>query len=129
MKQRKGWRISCDVGKAAEGLENELWCRWSDGKVGEWAAHSPILLPHYQCYGSFSNPSDTSSNVTAHSPTILSLLLHHRFFTYVTWRASHVLKRFLPRCSPGILVVSKALYLNLIFSFLNSVSVLLISTF
>ena len=24
MKQRKGWRISCDVGKATEGLENEL---------------------------------------------------------------------------------------------------------
>ena len=29
--------MSCDVGKATEGLENELWCRWSDGKVGEWA--------------------------------------------------------------------------------------------
>ena len=23
-KRRKGWRMSCDVGKAAEGLENEL---------------------------------------------------------------------------------------------------------
>ena len=28
--------MSCDVGKATEGLENELWRRWSDGKVGEW---------------------------------------------------------------------------------------------
>ena len=24
VKQRKGFRMSCDVGKAAEGLENEL---------------------------------------------------------------------------------------------------------
>ena len=24
-KQRKGWRMSCDAGKATEGLENELW--------------------------------------------------------------------------------------------------------
>ena len=28
--------MSCDVDKATEGLENELWHRWSDGKVGEW---------------------------------------------------------------------------------------------
>ena len=28
--------------------------------------------------------------VTAHSPTLLSPLLHHRLFTYVTWRAAHV---------------------------------------
>ena len=26
--------------------------------------------------------------VTVHSPTILSLLLRHRLFTYVTWRAA-----------------------------------------
>ena len=36
-KQKKGWRMNCDVGEATEGLENELWYRWSDGKVGEWA--------------------------------------------------------------------------------------------
>ena len=24
--------MSCDVGEATEGLENELWCRSSDGK-------------------------------------------------------------------------------------------------
>ena len=29
--------MSCDVGKATEGLENELWRRWNDEKVGEWA--------------------------------------------------------------------------------------------
>ena len=30
------WR-ACDVGEAKEGLENELWGRWSNGRVGEWA--------------------------------------------------------------------------------------------
>ena len=29
------WK-SCDVGEAKEGLENELWRRWSNGRVGEW---------------------------------------------------------------------------------------------
>ena len=29
------WR-ACDVGEAKEGLENALWRRWSDGRVGEW---------------------------------------------------------------------------------------------
>ena len=29
------WR-ACDIGEAKEGLENELWRRWSDGRVGEW---------------------------------------------------------------------------------------------
>ena len=33
----RGWRMSCDVGKATEGLENELSRKWSDEKVGEWA--------------------------------------------------------------------------------------------
>ena len=36
-KQKKGWRMSCDVGKATELLENKLWRRWSDGKVREQA--------------------------------------------------------------------------------------------
>ena len=35
VKQRKGCRITCYVGKAEEGLENELWCRWSAYAVGE----------------------------------------------------------------------------------------------
>ena len=34
-KRKKGWRMNCDVGEATEGLENELWHMWSDGKVGE----------------------------------------------------------------------------------------------
>ena len=30
------WR-ACDVGEAKERLENELWRRWSNERVGEWA--------------------------------------------------------------------------------------------
>ena len=30
------WR-ACDVGEAKEGLEYELWRKWSNGRVGEWA--------------------------------------------------------------------------------------------
>ena len=26
-KQKKGWRMNCDVGEATEGLENDLWRR------------------------------------------------------------------------------------------------------
>ena len=92
-----GWRMSCDVGKATEGLEKELWRRWSDGKVGEWAEL------HLR-YSSFSNPSvalPTSQFIlqpfrcftydTAHSPTLVSLLLRHRLFT---WRAAQPFRHF-----------------------------------
>ena len=33
------------------------------------------------------------SYVTAHSPTLLSLLLHHMIFTHVTWRAAQEIDR------------------------------------
>ena len=59
--------MSYDVGKATEGLENELWCRWSDGKVGEWA-----LL--------FLEPFRHFTYVTTHSPTLPSLYLRHSSF-------------------------------------------------
>ena len=26
-KRKKGWKMSCDIGEAKEGLENELWRR------------------------------------------------------------------------------------------------------
>ena len=65
----------------------------------------PILQPfrHFIRHNSFSNPSvalPTSllilqsfryfTYVRAHSPTLLSLILCHWLFTYVTWRAAHV---------------------------------------
>ena len=77
--------------------------------------HSPTLSSLYLRHSSFSNLSVTSptsqlnSNpsvalpmsqlilqpfrcftyITAHPPTLLSLVLRHRLFTYVTWRAAH----------------------------------------
>ena len=49
------WR-ACDVGKAMKWLENELWCRWSDGKVGEW----PLLYQRRSSLTSYSVSSPTS---------------------------------------------------------------------
>ena len=68
-------------------------------------AHSPIFPSLRLRHSSFSNPSvalPTSqlilqrfrcfTYVTAHSPTLLSLLLCHRLFTYIIWRAAHMFK-------------------------------------
>ena len=57
-----------------EGLENELWRRWSDGKFGEWA-----LL-----YISISMSSAHSPTFTVTSPTSQLILQTFRRFTYVT---------------------------------------------
>ena len=113
--------MSCDVGKATEGLDNELWRKWSDGKLWEWAllilqpfrslhlrhssfsnssvalptsqlilqafrcltyvtAHSPTLPPLYLHHSSLSNPC-RFTYITAHSPTLLSLYLCHSSFS------------------------------------------------
>ena len=88
-KRKKGWRINCDGGEATDGLKNELWCRWSDGKLGEWAelilqafchftyviGHSPkqIALLILQVFRDF-------TYVIGHSPTLPSLYLRHSSF-------------------------------------------------
>ena len=95
------WR-ACDVGEAKKGLENELWRRWSNGRAGKLAAHSQTFPSLHLRHSSFSKPSVALSTsqlilqpfrcftyVTAHSPTLFSLLLRHRLFTYVTWRPDH----------------------------------------
>ena len=41
-----------------------------------WEMH---VIIHFRCF----------TYVTTHSPTLLSLLLRHKLFTYVTWRAAH----------------------------------------
>ena len=76
MKQWKGWRMCCDIGNATEGLENELWCRWSDGKLGEWAELIVIVIAELilQAFHRF-------TYITVHSPTLLSLYLRHRSFS------------------------------------------------
>ena len=68
VKQRKDWRMSCDVRKAMEGLENELWRRWNDGKVGEWTL---LILQPFRHF----------THVTAPSPTLPSLHLRHSSFS------------------------------------------------
>ena len=96
--------MNCDVGEATKALENELWRRWSDRKVGEWAelidieihsrAHSPTLLSLLLRHSSFPNPSVPLPTlqlilqvfclftyITAHSPTLPSLYLHHNLFS------------------------------------------------
>ena len=104
------WR-ACDVEEAKERFDNDLWRRWSNGRVGEWApfrhfnyvaAHSPTFPSLHLRHSSFSNPSVTLPTsqlilqpfrcftyVTAHSTTLVSFLLRHRLFTYVIWRAAH----------------------------------------
>ena len=133
VKQRKVWRMSCDVGKATDWLENELWRRRSERRVGEWTVtyvkqrkgrrmkmiwmmtkiYTGQMWPKFSDirpnfpslhlrHSSFSNPSGALPTsqvilqpfrcftyVTAHTPTLLSLLLRHRLFTYFTWRAAH----------------------------------------
>ena len=69
------------------------------------SAHSRNFHSLHLRHSSFSNPSfalPTSqlllqpfrcfTYVTAHSPTLLSLLLRLWLFTYVTWRAAHGMK-------------------------------------
>ena len=63
VKQRKGYKMSCDVGEANEVLKNEVWRRWTDIRVVEW--------------GSASNPYIAS-------PTSQIIFQHFRRFTYVT---------------------------------------------
>ena len=68
--------MSCDVGKATEGLENELWRRWSDGKGGEWAELIVIVTAEF-----ILQPFRHFTYVTTHSPTLPSLYLRHSSFS------------------------------------------------
>ena len=65
-------------------------------------AHSPTVPLLHQRHSSFSNhsvalptpqlflqPFRCFTNVADHSPTLLSLLLCHMLFSYVTWQAAH----------------------------------------
>ena len=58
------------------------------------SSYSPTLPSLHLRHSSFPNPSVTSPTSQhmsiAPSPTLLSLLLRYKLFTYVTWRAAHV---------------------------------------
>ena len=60
--------MNCDVGEATEGLEIELWRRWSDGQVGKWAELIVIVIAEL-----ILQPSRDLPYVTTHSPTLPSL--------------------------------------------------------
>ena len=82
MKQRKSWRMSCDVGKATEGLENKLWRRWSDGKGWRMSrAHSPTFTVTSRTSQLILQPFRRFTYVTAHSPTLPFLHLRHNLFS------------------------------------------------
>ena len=68
MKQRKGWRMSCDVGKVTESLENEQ---------SYVTTHSPTLPSLYLRHSTLSNPSVAS-------PTSQFILKTSFRFFYVT---------------------------------------------
>ena len=71
VKQRKGWKMSCDVGEVTENLENEP-CSFS--KFTITSPTSQLILQPF-CHFTY---------VTAHSTALPLLHLHHRHFTYIT---------------------------------------------
>ena len=50
--------MSCDIGKATEALENELWRRVSDGKQSSFSNLSVLHL----CHNSFSSYEKSALN-------------------------------------------------------------------
>ena len=91
--------MSCDVAKAKEELENDLWRRWRDGKIWEWAE---LILQAFRQF----------TYVTAHSLTLPLLHLHHSSFsnssfaspTSLPLHLRHLASR--PCCGLGITVTS-----------------------
>ena len=91
--------MSCDVGEVTK-----VWRMSRAHSYRRSRAHPPTFQSLHLRHNSFSDPSVALStsqlilqpfrcftNVTAHSPTLLSVLLRHRLFTYVTWRAAHAI--------------------------------------
>ena len=83
--------MSCNVGEATEGLENELWRRWSDLKLGEWAEFILLAFSHFTYVTAHSTtpPSlylsrSSLSNPSAASPTSQLILQPFFRFSYVT---------------------------------------------
>ena len=97
--RRIKWR-ACDVEEANEGLENELWLRWSNGKVGKLAVTWLKWRKGWRMSCDVGEVTERLENeqsyITAHSPTLLLLLLRHRLFTYVTWWAAHAVNPPIP---------------------------------
>ena len=93
VKQRKGWRMSCDVGTATEGLENLSFSNLFR-HFTYVTTHSLTLPSLYLRHNSFSNHSVASPTsqlilqlfrrftyATAHSPTLPLFHLRHSSFS------------------------------------------------
>ena len=108
------WR-ACDVGEAEEGLENEMWRRWSNGRVGEWAVTYVKRRKGWRMrcdmcevnekVGEWAllilQPFRHFTYVRAHSPTLPSLYLRHSSFSNpsVASLTSHLILQSLFRFS------------------------------
>ena len=71
------WR-ACDVGEAKEWLENELWRRWSNGRVGEWVV---TQVKRRKGWRMSCDVGRRVTYVTTHSPTRPLLHLRHSSFS------------------------------------------------
>ena len=81
--------MNCDVGEATEGLENE---QSTFSNLSVTTPTSQLILQPFRRFTNVTVHSPTLPllhYVTAHPPTLLSLLLRHLLFTYVIWRAAH----------------------------------------
>ena len=65
-----------------------VWLFASFTKFPQWDP-KPFSFPSLHLTQLILKPFRSFTYVTAHSLTLLSLLLRHRLFTYVTWRAAH----------------------------------------
>ena len=112
VKQRNGCRMSCD-GTAHSPTLTSLHLRYSSFSIPSAAlpmsqvilhpsVPSPTSYAFHLHHSSFSDPSAALPTsqliqqpfccfiyVTGHFTTLLFLHLHHRHFTYFTWRAAH----------------------------------------
>ena len=78
--RRIKWR-ACDVREAKEGLENELWRRWSNGGVGKWATTYVKRRKGWRMCCDVSEVTERLENVIANSPTPPLLHLRHSSFS------------------------------------------------
>ena len=93
VKQRKGCTMSCDEGKAAKGLQNDLR-HSSFFNLSAALPTSQLILQPFRCFTYVIGTSPTSqlilqpfrrfTYVTSHSTALLFLHLRYRHFTYVT---------------------------------------------
>ena len=80
--RRIKWR-ACDVGEAEEELENELWRRCSNGRVGEWAVTQVKRRKYWRMSCDAGEVTERLENELC-SPMSQLILQSFRRFTYVT---------------------------------------------